>query len=241
MTYTLHFPEPLHCFVRLPKPMETQATILQMTAWSERIQSKLEEQIERKILMEPRGLFIVLKKPLSTAKIDKVLQKCWKKVTLTSKLSFRRWTFPIYWDTTANSDLMQYFNGDRVAVKQYQEAFVAHPMVASFYGFLPGFVYLGEVSKDLQLPRHSQPRLKVPEGSVAVGERYVGIYPQESPGGWQLLGRTPIKLFDRERKDPFLLRPGDLIWWESIAESTLENGLHATKTYPLYDYGEIYL
>ena len=76
-------------------------------------------------------------------------------------------------------------------------------------GFLPGFAYMGEVDERIAMPRRSSPRLKVPKGSVGIAGRQTGIYPLESPGGWQIIGRTDSELFTRDGDVPCLLRPGD--------------------------------
>jgi KipI family sensor histidine kinase inhibitor len=76
-------------------------------------------------------------------------------------------------------------------------------------GFLPGFPYLGGLPEQLHVPRRANPRTHVPAGSVAIAGAQAGIYPQESPGGWQLLGRIEIPLYDPQREPPFLLAPGD--------------------------------
>jgi len=78
-------------------------------------------------------------------------------------------------------------------------------------GFLPGFVYLGGMSDKINTPRLEKPRLKVLESSVGIAGKQTGIYPIESPGGWQIIGRTPIKLYDPQKKFPFLLKSGDYI------------------------------
>jgi KipI family sensor histidine kinase inhibitor len=78
-------------------------------------------------------------------------------------------------------------------------------------GFAPGFPYLLGLDESLTLPRLATPRTRVPAGSVAIGGAQTGIYPRESPGGWQLLGRTPWGLFDAAREPPSLLSPGDRV------------------------------
>ena len=75
-------------------------------------------------------------------------------------------------------------------------------------GFTPGFCYLGGLDESLHTPRKSEPRLKVPAGSVGIAGSQTGIYPIESPGGWQIIGRTPLTLFDPDRSEPFLCRAG---------------------------------
>lgn len=83
-------------------------------------------------------------------------------------------------------------------------------------GFLPGFPYLGFVSDQLEVPRKDSPRPRVAAGSVGVAGKQTGIYPLDSPGGWQIIGRTPIKLFDPYLDPPVLLEFGDTVSFEPI-------------------------
>lgn len=78
-------------------------------------------------------------------------------------------------------------------------------------GFTPGFAYLGELDERLAVPRWETPRLQVPAGSVGIAGRQTGVYPLASPGGWRLLGRTALPLFDLEAEPPFRLNPGDSV------------------------------
>lgn len=78
-------------------------------------------------------------------------------------------------------------------------------------GFLPGFPYMGSVDAAIAAPRHPTPRLRVPAGSVGIAGRQTGIYPCESPGGWQIIGRTPLPMFDASREEPATLMPGDRV------------------------------
>jgi KipI family sensor histidine kinase inhibitor len=93
-------------------------------------------------------------------------------------------------------------------------------------GFVAGFPYLGEVPDEIATPRLEKPRLKVPAGSVGIAEKQTGIYPCEAPGGWQIIGRTPIRLFDPRQQPPALLKPGDIVKFKPISEEefkTIQN------------------
>lgn len=83
-------------------------------------------------------------------------------------------------------------------------------------GFVPGFAYLGIVDQRIAMPRHATPRVRVPAGSVGVAGVQTGVYPAETPGGWQLIGRTPVKPFDPLRDDPFLMKAGDAVQFYPI-------------------------
>jgi len=89
-------------------------------------------------------------------------------------------------------------------------------------GFTPGFPYLSGLPPALAMPRRATPRTSVPAGSVAIGGDHTGIYPLSSPGGWNLIGRTPLSLFDPAREPPALLRPGDRIRFRPISRDQFE-------------------
>ncbi len=88
-------------------------------------------------------------------------------------------------------------------------------------GFTPGFPYLGEVSKAIETPRRETPRTAVPRGSVAIAQRQTGIYPVQSPGGWHILGWTPLILFDAQKWPPTPLKIGDRVKFISIQEQEI--------------------
>jgi len=89
-------------------------------------------------------------------------------------------------------------------------------------GFVPGFAYMGIVDARIAAPRHSTPRVRVPAGSVGIAGVQTGIYPTETPGGWQLIGRTPVKPFDANRAQPFLMKAGDAVRFYAIDRAEYE-------------------
>jgi KipI family sensor histidine kinase inhibitor len=98
-----------------------------------------------------------------------------------------------------------------LAVDEVVARHVAATYVVAFLGFAPGFAYLIGGDPALEVPRRDDPRERVPAGSVAIAGPYSGVYPRESPGGWRLLGRTELTLFDAGRMAPALLSPGDRV------------------------------
>ena len=92
-----------------------------------------------------------------------------------------------------------------------------------FDGFAPGFAYLGELPTDLRVPRLDTPRTRTPAGSVAVAGSMSGIYPATLPGGWRVIGHTPITLFDPRRDPPAYLLPGDRVRFVPIDDAAWEN------------------
>ncbi|MDR5744229.1 5-oxoprolinase subunit PxpB [Caballeronia sp. LZ029] len=107
------------------------------------------------------------------------------------------------------------FSVDEVVKRHTQAEYVVF-----FLGFQPGFAYLGGLDPALAMPRHAEPRLEVPAGSVGIGGAQTGIYPAASPGGWQLLGRTDLKLFDPARNPPTLMQPGDRVRFTALEVRT---------------------
>ncbi len=85
-------------------------------------------------------------------------------------------------------------------------------------GFLPGFTYLGGLDERIHTPRLANPRIRIPAGSVGIGGSQTGIYPMDSPGGWQLMGMTPVKTYDPDREVPILVEAGDYIRFVAIDE-----------------------
>ena len=86
-------------------------------------------------------------------------------------------------------------------------------------GFLPGFVYLGGLDERIHAPRLTTPRVKIPAGAVGIGGSQTGVYPLDSPGGWRLIGRTPLRMYDPDREEPFLCNAGDYIRFCPIEET----------------------
>lgn len=107
-------------------------------------------------------------------------------------------------------------------------------------GFTPGFPYLGGMSEKISAPRLKTPRIKIPAGSVGIAGIQTGLYPVESPGGWQLIGRTPLKVFDPLNQQPFLFAAGDFLQFEPISsyeyariKNDVEQGRFCPRTLPI--------
>jgi KipI family sensor histidine kinase inhibitor len=90
-------------------------------------------------------------------------------------------------------------------------------------GFLPGYPYMGDLPAALALPRRADPRVRVPPGSVAIATTMTAIYPLESPGGWHLIGTTPIPIFDAHRQSPALFAPGDAVRFEPVHRQAFDD------------------
>jgi inhibitor of KinA len=97
-------------------------------------------------------------------------------------------------------------------------------------GFVPGFAYLGIVDQRIAMPRHAVPRVRVPARSVAIAGVQTGIYPSETPGGWRLIGRTPLPPFDPDRPEPFLMKAGDAVQFYAIERAEYDRVSKSTTT-----------
>ncbi|MCE9888560.1 5-oxoprolinase subunit PxpB [Kluyvera intermedia] len=118
---------------------------------------------------------------------------------------------PVVYGGDSGPDLPEVAGISGLTPKQVVELHASVDYVVWFLGFQPGFPYLGGLPSALAMPRRAEPRLQVPAGSVGIGGVQTGIYPLATPGGWQLIGRTPLSLFSPNREEPVLLRPGDTV------------------------------
>ena len=118
---------------------------------------------------------------------------------------------PVVYGGAAGPDLPVVAEHSRLSARQVVELHASTEYVVWFLGFQPGFPYLGGLPETLHTPRRAEPRLSVPAGSVGIGGEQTGIYPLATPGGWQLIGQTPLALFNPDNNDPVLLRPGDRV------------------------------
>ena len=125
-------------------------------------------------------------------------------------------TLPVCYDREYALDAEELSQKLKVSFEKIIHIHQASEFRLEMYGFIPGFIYLYGLDKQIQLPRKLSPSVKIPEGSVAIANEYCGIYPADSPGGWHVIGKTPISLFDPGREPPFLFHVGQKIRFEAI-------------------------
>jgi KipI family sensor histidine kinase inhibitor len=136
----------------------------------------------------------------------------------------RRVSIPVCFDAEFAPDLDGLARARSMTSRQFADQFMAAPVSARMLGFLPGFAYLGDLPRELRAPRLATPRKAVPAGSLAIAGANCAIYPWESPGGWNLIGRTPIRMFDPDDpQDPSLLQPGDEVTWQEIGRRQFDH------------------
>lgn len=126
----------------------------------------------------------------------------------------REWMVPVRYD---GPDLAEVADRTGLSVAEVIARHTARSYEVYLLGFVPGFAFLGELDPALVLPRRSPPRQRVPAGSVAIAGAQTAIYPLDTPGGWHLLGRTDLTLFDPMRNPPALFRVGDRVRFEALS------------------------
>lgn len=134
----------------------------------------------------------------------------------------RRWRIPVCFDAALGEDLAEVASRTGLSVAHCIEEIAATTFHVYMLGFLPGFPYMGGLPKTLELPRRDNPRIKVPRGSLAIAMTMAAIYPMESPGGWHLLGRTPLEMWDMRFDPPALLAAGDQAMFHPITVAEFE-------------------
>ena len=144
---------------------------------------------------------------------------------LNSALDRKEWTVPICYDfeidLTYISKKLKIDRNDIIKIHSKTTFYIY------MIGFVPGHPFMGDLDPKLYLNRLETPRVKVPAGSVGIVEKFCNIYPYESPGGWNIIGRTPIKLFNNKNESqPCLLSPGDKIKFKSISKEEFNNTIN---------------
>jgi inhibitor of KinA len=139
-----------------------------------------------------------------------------------AKTRGKRITIPVVYGSEYGPDLTYVARFHRLSEKQVIKLHSEREYRVYMIGFVAGFPYLGEVPDEIATPRLETPRLKVPAGSVGIAEKQTGIYPCEAPGGWQIIGKTSIKLFNFLQQPPALLKPGDTVKFQPIQEKEFE-------------------
>jgi inhibitor of KinA len=130
---------------------------------------------------------------------------------------------PVCYDAEFGFDLDRVAEHTKVSTVEIVDLHSKTEYRVACIGFVPGFPFLAGLPEKLATPRRDVPRKEIPPGSVGIGGAQTGIYPLRSPGGWNLIGRTPLKLFDPTKNPPALLRPGDRVRFRAISREQFES------------------
>ena len=135
---------------------------------------------------------------------------------------------PVCYDAEFGSDLDRVADHTKLSAREIVHLHSTANYRVACIGFVPGFTFLAGLPKNLATPRRDVPRKEIAPGSVGIGGAQTGIYPLRSPGGWNLIGRTPLKLFDPVENPPTLLSPGDRVRFRSITREEFDALSEAT-------------
>lgn len=127
-------------------------------------------------------------------------------------------TIPVYYGGLRGPDLEFVAAQHGISIDEVIAMHTAPEYLVYMIGFAPGFPYLGGMDERIATPRKESPRAKIPKGSVGIAGSQTGVYPMETPGGWQIIGQTPLELFDISKEEPVLLKAGDRLRFTSISE-----------------------
>lgn len=141
----------------------------------------------------------------------------------TSKMSDRKTVYiPVCYSEEFGPDLSFVAEYNSLAVAEVIKLHCERAYLIYMLGFMPGFPYLGGLSRRLFTPRLNQPRLRIPAGSVGIADQQTGFYPAESPGGWRIIGRTPVRPFQPGKESAFLFEAGDYLRFQPISHIEYE-------------------
>lgn len=141
----------------------------------------------------------------------------------TETILARQWLIPVHYGGSHGPDLHSVAKLTGLDEQEVVQYHLRNPFKVYMLGFLPGFAFLGDTPAALHLPRRAEPRVRVPAGSVAIAMQLTGIYPWDSPGGWHILGNSPVPLFDGKTDPPALFKAGDTIRFRAIDEQEFDS------------------
>ncbi|WP_339855123.1 5-oxoprolinase subunit PxpB [uncultured Nisaea sp.] len=135
---------------------------------------------------------------------------------------YRLWSVPVCYEGACAPDLESVARDMKLETSEVVRLHTAAPQEVLMMGFLPGFPYLGLLPEAFDVPRRFEPRVKVPARSISIAVRQTTVYTVESPGGWHLIGRTPVEFFDPKREEPILVAAGDRIQFQPVSMADYE-------------------
>ncbi|TLS36731.1 5-oxoprolinase subunit PxpB [Pseudalkalibacillus caeni] len=138
-------------------------------------------------------------------------------------------TIPTLYGNEYGPDIALVANKNNLSIEEVITLHTQKDYLIYMMGFMPGFPYLGGLDKKIATPRHENPKARVEAGSVGIAGDQTGIYPFQSPGGWNIIGRTPLKLFQPDNEQPFLYKPGDYLRFKAINEEEFAEIEEAVK------------
>ena len=169
-------------------------------------------------------LIVNRKKTIDFEKISKDINVGYSKLKESEKPERYLWRLPVSYDLEFGLDLEEVAKKLNKSIPEIIAMHTGTTYTVYSIGFLPGFMYLGGILKELEVPRKPTPRAKVIKGAVGIAGKQAGIYPQESPGGWNIIGNCTVPIFDATKENPCFVNVGDKIEFYEISRA--EYDLH---------------
>lgn len=173
---------------------------------------------------------------ISAKKLISKLEKIIKNIKITSSRKAKLYEIPVCYDDCFALDMGNVCEHSHLTREEVIARHSGRDYLIYMLGFLPGFAYLGGMDEALATPRLDSPRSEIFEGAVGIGGEQTGIYPVASPGGWQLIGKTPVKVYDKKRENPILYSSGDYIRFVPVSlaeydqiETQINTGTYRVK------------
>lgn len=174
---------------------------------------------------------------VSSTSLIMVLKKLYKSNSETTIQKPRTWSIPVLYQTDFDTELSEFLIKNKISNSELIGLHTSATYTVFGIGFLPGFLYLGGLSGKLNIPRKWTPSKNIPKGTVAIAGGQTGIYPQDSPGGWHAIGKTPIPFFNSSKDPPTFISAGDFVTFSPISKDgykviqiELEAGIYNFKT-----------
>lgn len=155
--------------------------------------------------------------------VDKILSQPYPN----EKIISRKITIPVCYEDECALDRKTILTDHKLDWEEVVSIHSSKTYQVFMIGFLPGFAYMGMVDKKITFPRLEKPRMLVPAGSIGIAGEQTGIYPLDSPGGWNIIGRTPLKVFDITNENPALLQPHDTVTFKPISKKEFDSFDHS--------------
>ena len=196
-------------------PQKIEPSILNdIQAFKRTIASSLCQELEESVPAYA-SLTLFFKQSYNYLEVIEKLQKLYPQ-RINTQSDNKTWVIPVCYDKSFGIDLDSLAKTHKLTVEEIIYEHSKKTYLVYFIGFLPGFLYLGGLDEQLHFPRKKTPRLQIKKGSIGIGGSQTGIYPLDSPGGWNIIGNTPIALFNKSQEVPCFAKPGDQIRFEPI-------------------------
>ncbi|MBM7702446.1 inhibitor of KinA [Bacillus iocasae] len=150
--------------------------------------------------------------------VKTIVEELLKAVDTNKEVKARQIEIPVCYEAEFSPDLAFVAEHNGLSKDEVIQIHTAGEYLVYMIGFAPGFPYLGGMNDNIAAPRKTNPRSAIPKGSVGIAGSQTGVYPLETPGGWQIIGRTPVSLFNPYRESPSLLQAGDIVTFTSISK-----------------------